>query len=120
MNALCTPTIATAAIFVSLLFVDLLRHDYELLPGHAVAGVVSVLLMGVLCEYGASLAAWGLLLLPFVILLIGWIMFVRQPTKAATPTVYSPPISGNSCSVCRKNPCGCYRIPPVGSMEHMT
>jgi hypothetical protein len=107
MDALCTPTIATAAIFVSLLFLDLLRHDYELLAGHAFAGVISIGLMCVLCEYGASLAAWGLLLLPFVILVIGWMMLIKQPTKPVGPAIYSPPISGSSCNMCRKNPCRC-------------
>jgi hypothetical protein len=72
MDALCTPTIATAALFVALLFLDLFRHDFELLPGHAFAGVLSTGLMAVLCQYGAGIAAWGLLLLPFIIVIFGW------------------------------------------------
>jgi hypothetical protein len=110
MDALCTPTVATAAVFVSLIFLDLLRHDYELIQGHGVAGVICVFLMAILCQYGASFAAWGLLILPFVILIVGWVLVIRQPTKlnpAPSDTTYSPTVSERSCRSCRKNPCNC-------------
>ena len=103
MDALCTPTIATAAIFVSLLFLDLFRRDFELLPGHGFFGVVCVLLMAVLCQYGAEMAAWGFLVLPFVILIIGLGIQATESKNGAVPypTHVNPSATQTSCQSCR-------------------
>ena len=88
MDALCTPTIATAALFVALIILDLLRRDYELLPGHGFFGLISVFLMAILCQRGYSMAAWGLLLFPFVILVIGLGIQANQPTSVVATATY--------------------------------
>jgi len=72
MDALCTPTILTAALFIALMILDLFRHDYNLLPGHGLFGFFSVLVMAALCQYGYKFFAWTFFLLPFVLLIVGW------------------------------------------------
>lgn len=110
MDALCTPTIATASLFVALVFLDLFRHEYNLLYGHIFFGLLSVLLMSVLCQYGSPMAAWGLLALPFIILIIG--MGVQASKAAPLPRPYptiplQPPMP---CKNCNNKPCRCPRL----------
>ena len=80
MDAFCTPTISTAAIFIALIFLDLFRHDYDLLPGHSLFGFFCVLVMAALCQYGYKFLAWTLLLLPFLILIVGWAIWAQNLT----------------------------------------
>jgi hypothetical protein len=91
MDTLCTPTIITGALFIAAIFIDLLRHDFESLPGHSILGAISVLLMAGLCQRGMVLVAWGLLLVPFVALVIA-ISF--QNANSRTPTV---PTGNSDC-----------------------
>ena len=108
MDALGTPTIATGAMFVALIFLDLLRRDYELLPGHGFFGLISVFLMAILCQHGYSMTAWGLLLFPFVLLVIGWGIQATKP-MSALPSVAATyaSMSERSCSNCKQKSCGC-------------
>jgi len=64
--------IVTAALFTALVILDLLRHDYQLLPGHTFFGILSALSMSILEQKNYTKVGWGLLLTPLVILLIGW------------------------------------------------
>jgi len=84
MDTLCTPTIITAALFVAIIFNDLLRHEFENLPGHSMLGVVSILLMAGLCQRGYIMIAWGLLLLPLTAM---FIMLVVQITASSNSSV---------------------------------
>ena len=74
MNLTDTPIVLTAALFVSLLFLDLFRHEYKLIPVHALLGFFSVLLMTVLCDRGYYFVAWAVLIVPFLILFAGFTM----------------------------------------------
>ena len=65
------PALVTGALFASLILLDLLRHDYDLLPGHTFFGIFCVLSMSILVQYGYSSTGWGLLAIPFIILFIG-------------------------------------------------
>jgi len=106
MDAIGTPTIATAAIFVALIILDLLRRDYELLPGHGFFGLISVFLMAILCQRGYNMAAWGLLLFPFVILVIGLGIQATKPMSAnPVAAAMYPTATRHSCYNCRRNPC---------------
>ena len=113
MDALCTPTIATAALFLSLIFLDLLRHDYNYIAAHSIFGVVAVFLMAILCQSGASFVAWVFLIFPFAILVISWGLMVRQsePNPVPNPVISTPdlssPLTSHSCTSCRSNPCTC-------------
>jgi hypothetical protein len=103
---LCTPTITTAALFVALIFLDLFRYDFHLLPGHGFFGLVSVFLMTILCQHGYGMAAWGLLMFPLVILILGWGFQASQPmsTNPELAAQYpAPPIRNRLHSKCCKH-----------------
>lgn len=104
MEALCTPAIATAAIFVALLFLDLFRREFHLLPAHSLFGFVSVLLMSVLCQNNANFVAWGLLAFPFVILVLGWGMMALKATDTSTVPyrIGNVTPAPNPCATCTK------------------
>ena len=70
------PVIISAAIFVSLIFLDLFRHDFKALPSHAVLGIFSIVLMTFLCETNLQLLAWIVLFIPFIVLIVG--IMIRQ------------------------------------------
>ena len=84
--------IVTASLFAALVVLDLLRHDYQLLPGHTFFGILCVLAMSILEQNNYSNVGWGLLLTPLVILLIGWWMqWVRyDPRLKPYPTKLQP------------------------------
>jgi hypothetical protein len=84
MDALCTPTIITGALFIAVIFIDLLRHEFENLPGHSILGAISVLLMAGLCQRGMVLVAWGLLMVPVIALVIA---ISVQSRSSSNPTV---------------------------------
>ncbi len=115
MDFLCTPAIASAALFTALLFLDLLRRDYELLPGHSLFGIAATILIGILCRNGATMAAWGLLALPFVVLIVGWIIMVSKakPSPRPAPVPVPEPGSGGGgggggmCPYCSGSPLMC-------------
>ena len=116
MDSLCTPAVATAALFVAVLFLDLFRRDFSYLPAHAVFGVLSVTLMSILCKAGYANASWALLAAPFVLLLLGWMIQGVQP-KAATAAAAAAAPAPPSPKYCQCNgylriklgtgPCGC-------------
>jgi hypothetical protein len=63
--------IVTAALFSALILLDLLRHDYQLIPGHTFFGILSCFAMSILEQNNYSAVGWGLLLTPLIILMIG-------------------------------------------------
>lgn len=102
-SILCPPALATAALFLALVILDIFQQNTQLIPGHALFGVISTLLMAILCQKGAQMAAWGLFILPLVLLIIGWgIMVMRKDSRQRTAKVmpYSP------CG-CTRRPCQC-------------
>ena len=70
------PVIISAAIFISLIFLDLFRRDFKAVPTHAVLGIFSIVLMTFLCETNRQLIAWILLFIPFIVLIVG--IMIRQ------------------------------------------
>jgi hypothetical protein len=110
MDALCTPTVATAAAFTSILILDLFRRDFDLLPGHMFFGALSVAGMAILCQRGASLAAWGLFALPFVLIITAF-AFTPADTKLAnhykTQQVNPANMRTPVCSYCKQPSCVC-------------
>lgn len=61
----------SAAIFVALIFLDLFRHEYKLIPIHSIMGFFTIILLSFLCETNRMLLAWILLFIPFIILILG-------------------------------------------------
>ena len=84
MPNITPPVIITAAMFVSFIFLDLARNEYNSLPPHIILGIISTLLISVICEKGYSMVAWGLLTIPFIIILVGWTVY-QQPTPTVVP-----------------------------------
>ena len=85
------PIMVSAALFVSLVFLDLFRHEYKLIPVHAIIGFFAVVLMTVLCERGSYLMAWTILVSPFLILFAGFTM--REYKLLHTPPYPVAPIN---------------------------
>jgi tetrahydromethanopterin S-methyltransferase subunit E len=84
------PVIISAAIFVSIVFLDLFRHEYKVIPVHAILGVFTVVLMSFLCETNRFLIAWVLLFIPFIILGLG--IMVRSRNMLTIPSYPAEPI----------------------------
>jgi hypothetical protein len=88
----CRPALVTTALFVSLFIVDLIRQEYVAIVGHALLGVLSILLVNVLCQNNMPFAAWGLLATPFILLAIGYLIFLVQRAAAAPAPLPAPPL----------------------------
>lgn len=109
------PAITTAALFVALLTLDLVNRNNRLLAAHFIFGVISVLLMLYLSQQGADFVAWGLLLLPFVLLLTGVIIgSVKATPGPSTQLAPVPVLKKNPCSTCGSVArCGCDDVKKV-------
>ena len=65
------PALTTAALFMALILLDMGKHQFKLLIGHFLVGIIAVLLMVYLSQNGADMAAWGIFSIPLVMLGIG-------------------------------------------------
>jgi hypothetical protein len=65
------PGLTTAALFMALIILDFAKHQYKLLIGHFLVGIIAVLLMVYLSQNGADLVAWGVFSIPLIMLGIG-------------------------------------------------
>ena len=93
----CAPAIISLDICVSLIFLDMFRHQYNLIPVHIILGFFSLILMALLCSKNAYFIAWLLLLLPFIILGTGVYMKqrntvqIRQDSSRPRLNTHAPP-----------------------------
>jgi lipopolysaccharide export LptBFGC system permease protein LptF len=87
MDASCTPAIVTSALFFSLIILDVFRRETNLIIGHALFGIITGGLMIVLCTNGMGPVAWGLLLIPAVSLVLGWIIMMGRRKSYHPPGV---------------------------------
>lgn len=111
------PAITTGALFVALLTLDLINRNNRLLAAHFIFGVIAVLLMLYLSQQGADFVAWGLLVLPFILLLTGVIIGSVKATPGSGATqVATPVLKSTPCSTCGSvAPCGCETIKKIVS-----
>jgi hypothetical protein len=72
------PVIISAAIFTSIIFLYLFRHEYKKVPVNAILGIFVIALMSFLCDTNRFLIAWVILFTPFIILGLG--IMIRQRT----------------------------------------
>jgi len=80
------PAIIFAAGTIGLIFADILNKDTKSIAGHAFFGILLVIVSIVLSQNGADLVAWGLLVLPMIVLLVSFIMVViKGPWGESTP-----------------------------------
>jgi hypothetical protein len=109
---LCPPALTTAAVFTAVIINDLIKANYKYILGHFLFGVISFLLMMYLCDSGAEFAAWGVLALPLVLLMLGWSIDSVQKASgkeigAATLVPPATPRSPCGCGQCGSCPCIC-------------
>ena len=101
------PVITTAAMFISFIFLDLARNEYELLPPHIIFGIISTLLISIICDKGYTLVAWGLLTIPFIIIMVGYATYKVPAANIVPATQYVDTakfakFSGNKKKSCKK------------------
>lgn len=108
------PGLVTIALFVSILLTDTILTNYSIIPFHLLIGVIAVLLMFFLSANQLDFVAWGLLILPVILLVIG--VLVKSPTELPPPPPAPPapePIK-KKCPLCKKKGCVCNKDLPVG------
>ena len=106
----CLPAVATTALFIAVILLDLMSKEWRRIPGRALFGIFAVLLVQFICDKGDDWVAWTLLAFPFVLLFIGYIFRVsyNDPSSSAE----SEPASDDSscgCPCCGGRPCHCMR-----------
>jgi hypothetical protein len=96
----CTPILVSAAIFIAIVVLDLFQKEYEYVLGHIVWGIIATLLISILCQKGMGFAAWVLLFVPVILILLG-LLYVkieeqrkeRAKVKAmASPVIQKKPL----------------------------
>ncbi len=103
------PTFLTVVIFTAILIQDLIKAEYKYMLGHFLFGIIAVLLMMYLVDSGATYVAYGVLILPFVLLLVGWsIDSVKKASGEVAPPLPPPtPRAPCGCKRCSNCPCIC-------------
>jgi hypothetical protein len=79
------PAIIFAAGAIGLIFADILNKHTKSIAGHAFFGILLVIVSVVLSQNGADLVAWGLLVLPMVILFLSFIIVVFKGPWGKSP-----------------------------------
>ena len=96
------PALTTGAIFASLLVLDIIRRQSKVFIGHLIFGAIAIMLMVYLSQNDAEFVAWGIFLVPFVILLIGFLIGYFNAAPGTTTTVIAsvvaPVAPTNSCA----------------------
>lgn len=93
MDSFCSPSIVTAAVFVSIIFMDLFRHEYKDILVHAILGFFFVTMMNFLCVEGLQGVAWVILLLPFIFITASIYSRNRKANETQGRVVPLPPIT---------------------------
>jgi hypothetical protein len=117
MDDICLPTVATAAQTIGVILLDVFRQDYDILPKHAILGTIITALTNILCQKGMILTAWGLFVLPYIILLIAW-LYARgaelaeneleaQRVAAQNALIVQQQAAAPTCGMCNRSPCNC-------------
>jgi hypothetical protein len=83
------PSMVTAALFVAVILSDLMKGRRDSAKGHFFLGIVSFLLILYLHEEGYDMVAWGILSVPFILIVLG-IMFGGGSTTQSAPKQHSP------------------------------
>ena len=117
MDDICLPTLATAAQTIGVILLDLFRHDYDLVPKHAILGTIITALTNILCQKGMILAAWGLFIFPYIILLIAWLYargtemaenkLEEARIAAQNALIVQQQTAAPTCGRCNRSPCNC-------------
>ena len=70
----CPAAITTAALFTAIVLIDLAKGKYRSVPFHALGGFFCTLGISFICQALGDMAAWILLSIPFIFILLGLFM----------------------------------------------
>jgi hypothetical protein len=104
----CVPAYATAGLFTAVIILDLLNQRDDLAKSHLFLGVLAFLLVFYLCDKKTEFVAWGLLVVPFILIAIGFVIG-SAATEPVKPTPGRPILPGCTGP---QNGCGCPRCKP--------
>ena len=98
----CPAAITTAALFTAIVIIDLTKGNYRYVPFHALGGFFCTLGLSFICQTLGDTAAWILLSVPFIFILLGLFMiWLSGPTTVSEA-------SEESCKetrpTCEQNP----------------
>jgi hypothetical protein len=80
----CPAAITTAALFTAIVIIDLVKGKYRSVPFHALGGFFCTLGLSFICQTLGDTAAWILLSVPFIFILLGLFMiWLSGPTTVA-------------------------------------
>jgi len=83
----CPAAITTAALFTAIVLIDLAKGKYRAVPFHALSGFFCTLGLSFICQSLGDMAAWILLSIPFIFILLGLFMiWLSGPTVAVVAT----------------------------------
>jgi hypothetical protein len=102
--AFCPAATATAAIFTALLVLDIVNKNYNNIGLHISGGIFSVIGIFVICNALGDLAGWAFLAIPFIVLLVGFLMLWVDGRK---DSVEPEPDTSRLCNSCSTMPCQC-------------
>jgi hypothetical protein len=80
----CLPALTTAAFFTAVIIFDLINKKTQYAKGHFLLSVPSVLLMQYLCDNGSPYIGWGLLFVPFLIILISFLIVTASTNPSGS------------------------------------
>ena len=67
----CPAAVTSAALFTAIVLLDLAAGKYRYVPFHALGGFFCTIGLSFICQYLGDTAAWILLSIPFVFILLG-------------------------------------------------
>ena len=124
MIKLCPPSLWSLAIFTAIVILDITNKNYKQIFFHIVTGLFAVLGLSVLCQYAGETTSWAIFSIPFVVLVVGflliWIDGRKDPVPQPKASCQTPtPKRACPCLGCRRCPCSCGMNipappPPVG------
>jgi hypothetical protein len=102
----CLPAYATAGLFAAVIILDLMNQRDDLAKSHLFLGVLAFLLVYYLCQRNSEVIAWGLLVVPFVLIALGFVIGTgsQKPAPGESPILPGcvGPNAGCDCPRCRR------------------
>lgn len=106
----CPAAITTAALFTAIVLIDLAKGKYRYIPFHALGGFFCVLGLNFICQSVGDAAAWILLSIPFLFILLGlFLIYLSGPTIVAAATAQQ---QADSCEDAQPTPPACTPTAP--------
>jgi hypothetical protein len=105
------PVLVTVALFFTLACLDIISRNYKNFAQHTIFGAIATLMMLYLATHDAEFVAWGLLILPILILIIGVVVGSlpksgAAPAPVAAPAAPATPVD-QPCYKCGAQECTC-------------